>query len=55
MGLKTSKNKLEKYILLQRVKILKEHIIGKLKESRVAKISKVAELIKNNVNTGGKI
>ena len=39
MELKTSKNKLEKYILLQKVKILKEHIIGKLKESRAAKIS----------------
>ena len=39
MELKTSKNKLEKYILLQKVKILKENIIGKLKESRAAKIS----------------
>ena len=39
MELKTSKNKLEKYILLQKVKILKENIIGKLKESRAARIS----------------
>ena len=53
--LKTTKNKLEKHILLQRVKILKEHIIDKLKESRAAKIWKVAELIKNNVDNGGKI
>ena len=37
------------------MKILKEHIIDKLKESRAAKISKVAELIKNNVDNGGKI
>ena len=32
MERKTNKNKLEKHILLQRVKILKEHIIGKRKE-----------------------
>ena len=55
MELKTTKNKLEKHILLQRVKILKEHIIDKLKESRAAKISKVAELIKKNVDNGVKI
>ena len=47
MELKTTRNKLEKYILLQKVKILKEHIIDKLKESRAAKISQVAESIKN--------
>ena len=39
MELKTTRNTLEKYILLQKVKILKEHIIDKLKESRAAKIS----------------
>ena len=54
MELKTTKNKLEKHILLQRVKILKEHIIDKLKESRAAKISKFAQIIKNGDN-GGKI
>ena len=43
MELKTARNKLEKCILLKRVKILKEHIIDKLKESRATKISKVAE------------
>ena len=47
MELKTTRNKLEKYILLQKVKILKENIIDKLKESRAAKISQVAESIKN--------
>ena len=55
MELKTIKNKLEKHIVLQRVKILKECIIDKVKESTAAKISKVAELIKNNVDNGGKI
>ena len=42
-------------MLLQRAKILKEHIIEKLKERRAAKISKVAESIKNNVDNGDKI
>ena len=55
MELKTTKNKLEKYILLQRVKILKEHIIDKLKEIRAAKFSKVAESIENNEDNGVKI
>ena len=53
MELKTTKNKLEKHILLQRVKIQKEHIIDKLKESRAANISKVTESIKNIVENGG--
>ena len=55
MQLKTTKNKLEKQILLKRVKVLKEHIIDKLKESRAAKISKAAESSKNNVENGSKI
>ena len=55
MQLKTTKNKLEKQILLKRVKVLKEHIIDKLKESRAAKISRAAESSKNNVENGGKI
>ena len=55
MELKTTKYKIVKHILLQSVKILKEYIVDKLKESRAAKISKVAESIKNNVDNGGKI
>ena len=55
MELKTTKYKLVKHILLQSVKTLKEYIVDKLKESRAAKISKVAESIKNNVDNGGKI
>ena len=54
MKLKATKNKLEKHILLQRVKILKEHIIDKLKESRTGKISKFAES-KNNADNVGKM
>ena len=55
MELKTTKNKLEKCVLLERVEILKDHIIHKLKESRAIKISKVAESVKNNLDNGGKI
>ena len=54
MKLKATKNKLEKHILLQRVKILKEHVIDKLKESRTGKISKFAES-KNNADNAGKM
>ena len=43
MERKTNKSKLEKHILFQRVKILKEHIIGKRKEIRAADMSAVAE------------
>ena len=40
--------------MLESVKIRKEHIIDKLKESRATEISKVAESIKNNVDNAGK-
>ena len=43
MERKTNKNKQEKHILLQRVKILKEHIIDKRREIRTAYTSAVAE------------
>ena len=43
MERKTDKNKLEKHIMLQSVKILKEHIIDKWKEIRAADMSAVAE------------
>ena len=55
MELKTTKNKLEQHILLEKVKILKDQIIDKLKESRATQISKAAESMKNNVDSGGKI
>ena len=40
--------------MLESVKIRKEHIIDKLKESKATEISKVTESIKNNVDNGGK-
>lgn len=55
MELKTTKDKREKDIMSERVTILKEYIIDKLKGSRVTKISKVAESVKNNVENVGKI
>ena len=54
MELKTTKNKVERCILLERVKIQKQHI-DKLKERRATKISKVVESIKSNADSGGKI
>ena len=55
MELKTTKDKREKDIMSERVTILKEYITDKLKGSRVTKISKVAESVKNNVENVGKI
>ena len=55
MELKTTKNKVEKHVLLDRVWILKEHIIGKLKGSRATKTLKISESIRNNVENGSKI
>ena len=53
MELKTTKNKLEKRILLGRLEILKEYITDKLKKARATKISKVVESVKNNIDNGG--
>ena len=54
MELKTAKNKLEKRILLERVKILKEYISGKITQQKTT-ITKVAESITNNVDNEAKI
>ena len=53
--IKNSKSKYDKSILLERIKILKEHIIDKLRDGRAKKIEKIAESIKNNIDNGGKI
>ena len=53
-GTKTTKNKLDKRILLERVEILKEHITDEIKENRETKISKLSEEIKYNVDNGVK-
>ena len=41
--------------IIERIKMIKEHIIDKQKESRGNKIIKIADSIKRNVNNGSKI
>ena len=41
--------------IIKRIKMIKEHVIDKLKESRVNKVHKIADSIKRNVDNGSKI
>ena len=41
--------------IIERIKIIKEHIIDKHKESRGNKIRKIVDSIKRNLNNGSKI
>ena len=45
----------EKILILERIKILKEHITEKYKEGRSKRINRIAQQIRENVNNGGKI
>ena len=45
----------KKRILKDRLKLLKEHITDKLKESRDNRIKRIAESISNNIDHGKKI
>ena len=45
----------EKILILERIKILKEHITEKYKEGRYKRINRIAQQIRENVNNGGKI
>ena len=51
----TTKELQEKILILERIKILKEHITEKYKEGRSKRINRIAQEIKENVNNGGKI
>ena len=53
--LETTKDQTEKIHLKDRIRIIREHIIDKKKESRSNKIKKIAEDIRENVNNRGKI
>ena len=53
--LETTKDQSEKIHLKDRIRIIREHIIDKKKESRSNKIKKIAEDIRENVNNRGKI
>ena len=45
----------EKILILERKKILKEHITEKYKEGRSKRIKHIAQQIRENINKGGKI
>ena len=45
----------EKTVIIERIKLIKEHIADQMKENRNKRIIKVAQQIKSNVNNGGKI
>ena len=45
----------EKILILERIKILKEHITEKYKKGRSKRINRIAQQIQENVNNGGKI
>ena len=52
----SSRNKLlQQNQIIERIKMIKEHIINKLKESRGNKVHKIADSIKRNVGNGSKI
>ena len=53
--LETTRDQTEKIHLKDRIRIIREHIIDKEKESRINKIKKIAEDIRENVNNEGKI
>ena len=50
-----TENIYEKTVIIERIKLIKEHITDKMKENRSKKIIKVAQQIKSNVDNGGRI
>ena len=50
-----TENIYEKTVIIERIKLIKEHITDKMKENRSRRIIKVAQQIKSNVDNGGKI
>ena len=45
----------EKTVIIERIKLIKQHRTDKMKENRGSRIIKVAQQIKSNVDNGGKI
>ena len=45
----------EKILILERIYTLKEHITEKYKEGRSKRINRIAQEIRKNANSGGKI
>ena len=50
-----TENVYEKTVIIERMKLVKEHITDKMKENSSKRIIKVAQQIKSNVENGGKI
>ena len=50
-----TENIYEKTVIIERIKLIKEHITDKMKENRSRRIIKVAQQIKSNIDNGGKI
>ena len=50
-----TENIYEKTVIIERIKLIKEHITDKMKENGGSRIIKVAQQIKSNVDNGGKI
>ena len=50
-----AENIYEKAVIIERIKLIKEHTADKMKENRSKRIIKVAQQIKSNVDNGGKI
>ena len=50
-----TENIYEKTVIIQRIKLIKEHITDKMKENRSRRIIRVAKQIKSNANNAGKI
>ena len=50
-----TENIYEKTVIIERIKLIKEHMTDKMKENRSKGIIKVAQQIKLNVDNGGKI
>ena len=50
-----TENIYENTVIIQRIKLIKEHITDKMKENRSTRIIKVAQQIKSNVDNGAKI
>ena len=50
-----SENIYEKTVIIERIKLIKEHITDKMKENRSRRIIRVAKQIKSNADNAGKI
>ena len=50
-----TENIYEKTVIIERIKLIKEHITDKMKENRSRRIIRVAKQVKSNADNAGKI